>query len=178
MGVFNRIINEDGKETKTDGGEVLADAQAFPTLEEFEAADESVSKLDNSSSVDNFRSDKARGGIRRFRKRKADAEADAIMAERDERDAPFVTVPSDSVMKDTKASENKAKVNFSKLKRSQRKARKSEPSVIGDRKTEGRDLEQDRQRQAEKIYTDYDKWKDEKDESDLLGWDTKRDRIF
>jgi len=81
-------------------------------------------------------------------------------------------------MKDTKASENTAKVNFAQLERSQRKARKSEPSPIGNNPNDGRDLEQDRNKLAETDYTEYDKWKDEKDESDLLGWDTPRDRIF
>jgi len=182
MGIFSRIINEQGKETKANDKDtgVRGDVQQFPTLEEFEAADEEVFKPDitSKSSVDNFRSSKGRGGRTPFRERKADAKADAVFAEREKRDAPITSVPSDSIMKDTKASENTAKVNFAQLERSQRKARKSEPSPVGSNPNDGRDLEQDRNKLAETVYTEYDKWKDEKDESDLLGWDTPRDRIF
>ena len=182
MGIFSRIINEEGRETKANDKRdfIRGDIQQFPTLEEFEAAEEDVFKpeMTSSSTVDNFRSNKARGSTRPFRERKADAKADAIFAEREKRDAPVTSVPSDSIMKDTKASETTAKVNFAQLERSQRKARKSEPSPIGNNPNDGRDLEQDRNKLAETVHTEFDEWKDEKDESDLLGWDTPRDRIF
>jgi len=180
MSIFSRIINEEGQETKAndknDPGK--GDIQQFPTLEEFEAAEEDVFKPESKNTIDNFRSSKGRGGRRPLRERKADAKADAVFAEREKRDAPITVVPSDSIMKDTKASENTAKVNFAQLERSQRKARKSEPSPISNNPNDGRDLEQDRNKLAETVYTDFDEWKDEKDESDLLGWDTPRDRIF
>jgi len=182
MSFFSRLINQEGRETKVKDDEGIGgvDVQIFPTLEEFEAAEENVFKPErtSASTVDNFRSKKGRGNRRPFRERKADAKADSIFAEREERDAPITSVPSDSIMKDTKASENRAKTNFAQLERSQRKARKVEPSLVGDKPNDGRDLEQDRNRLADTVYTEYDKWKDEKNTSDLVGWDTPRDRIF
>jgi len=184
MGKKADLFKQDGKDKVEDKEDsILGDVQMFPTLEEFEAAEEKVSKDEKGRGLfvaEKTRLERSNSALteKRFRERKSDALGDVIMSERDERDLPFTPMVNESVRSSKKSNLGRRKVNFANLRQSQRKARKSEPSVIGDKPNDGRDLEQDRNRLAETVYTDYDKWKDEKDESDLLGWDTPRDRIF
>lgn len=170
MGLLN-FENEAGKK------EAFADlnTDAFPRLEEFEQADSLVEKQTGPADDEEFYNPSKSIGNETMRERKADAKADVIAANRLENEDPFVQPLGESTRKkaSNKVEENVSYVkrgfgfNFANLERSQRKARKTKPE-------DDRDLEQDRRRQADLVTTNYDRYKDNRDEMDLLGWDTKR----